>query len=301
MTKSRPSYRNILSDFVGDLRSLIFPSQNQAAIYFHLTRPTITRYENGTHTPPLGYLTCLVRLLAECQDQTISAAYQQKLLDEVNRAIDYHYEGDSFKSWDELCLVADEYLNERQSNNQVPEQKTTLIQPQPLSFVSDLAVTPAEPPPLPYFYIERETTQKALLEKIKDETVRALVLWGTGGTGKSTLAMWLAQTLTTDFPDGQIWIELPSNLTPADIIREVQAQMARRFGVRLSSTSLAERTGQLRTLFQDKQCLLILDDVWQTSGLKHVQILNQKVASYSPLATVKLLMCWRPLIKKLKV
>lgn len=280
MTRSLPQYRVDLAGFAGALRQYLGLSQRKVASLFHLSHSTIARYEGEGIDPPVGYLACMGRLVLEKQQRTTTQsaeAVQSQLLQEINKALAHNYPDEpSLHSWAELDQVATEYLAERQATTQTTNQEPDPLETQPLPSLLDLAVTPAEPPPSPHFYIERKTLQEKLLEKIKTERVQALVIWGQGGSGKSTLAVWLARTLAADFPDGQIWIELPSDLPSTDTIREAQTQMARRFGVRLNSTSLAERAGQLRTLFQDKQCLLILDDVWHTSDLKYVQVLNQK-------------------------
>jgi hypothetical protein len=125
MAKPPPHYLNDLPGFVGDLRSLLFSSQRKAAAYFRVSRPTITRYENGTHLPPPGYVACLARLLAKRQEETIALTYQETLLKEVNRAIHNNYEDTLFRDWDELCEVAEEYLAQRQ-NSDVPDERNVV-------------------------------------------------------------------------------------------------------------------------------------------------------------------------------
>src|SRR5688572_22770562 len=117
---SPPKYQEDLPKFISQLRSRLFKSQEKAATYFGVTRPTITRYETGYNKPPLGYLACLAQLLADRQEEAEVATYRKALLSEVNRAIRQEYEYEApFEDWRELCQVADEYLAKKQSHNDV--------------------------------------------------------------------------------------------------------------------------------------------------------------------------------------
>ena len=277
MAEVPPQYRNDLPGFVADLRSLLFPTHRKAAEYFNLTRPTITRYENGTHRPPLGYLTTLARLVVARPGETVDATYRENLLQEVNKAVRKSYNDIPLQDWDDLCAIADDYIAKRQKSDALAILDVSQTQKQGIPSWTDLDVFPAEAPLPPDFYIERQAIQDDILNKIKQEGTQTLVLWGPGGVGKSTLAAWLANTdsLATDFPDGKIWIEIPENFEPNKAIAEAQIQLARRYRVGLDGTSLAERAGQLRTLLADKQCLLVLDNVWVTTDLDHLQVVNK--------------------------
>ncbi|MFN8458780.1 MAG: NB-ARC domain-containing protein [Anaerolineae bacterium] len=125
---------------------------------------------------------------------------------------------------------------------------------------------PHQVPPLPPFYIHRTELEQALLEKFSLEQTHTLVLLGIGGAGKSTLAAWLAQSMAIDFPDGIIWIEQQGCLD----FGRAQVWIARSFGTVLDEGSLAEQAAQLRSLLHGKRCLLILDDVWASSDLRHL-------------------------------
>lgn len=128
MAKPPPQYLNDLPGFVGDLRSLVFPSQAQAARYFHVSRPTITRYENGTHPPPLGYIACLARLVAEQRAETSASTYRETLLQEVNRAIRANYDELPFQDWDEVGAIAAEHLTKQQNRSAFADSTSHLIQ-----------------------------------------------------------------------------------------------------------------------------------------------------------------------------
>jgi hypothetical protein len=78
--------------------------------------------------------------------------------------------------------------------------------------------------------------------------------------------------LASRFPDGVIWVE---NSASNNVI-EAQNWIARSFGVTLNDYSLAERAASLRTLLHDRECLLILDDVWADPELVYLQVVNDQ-------------------------
>jgi hypothetical protein len=126
MSNSPPRYLNDLPGFAGDLRSRLFRFQIEAANYFHVSRPTITRYENNAYLPPLGYITALTRLLVERQEEPVAATYRQQLLEDINRMIRVHYPQElPFREWPELVAVADAYLAEQQAKGQAREAAQT--------------------------------------------------------------------------------------------------------------------------------------------------------------------------------
>ncbi|MCB9105464.1 MAG: hypothetical protein H6633_14680 [Anaerolineales bacterium] len=260
-----PTYNDDLAGFAGILRTTVFTSQRQAADYFHLNRSTVVRYENEDLKPSLGYLACLVRLVAEKRDR--SETDRRHLLTQLNRAIQYHYQDVPFQTWPELAAVADAYLTER--SQQVGVAHRSQVNQSPPSIAP---TPPAETPALPVFYIERPVEQSQLRRQIREAHVPALVLWGAGGAGKSVLMAWLAANLADQFPDGQIWVELPEEVSPQAAVSEAQLHIAHSLGVVLPGGSLAERAGQLRTLLAGKRCLLMIDNVSFTSDLAYLQV-----------------------------
>ena len=120
--RALPKYANDLSGFVGDLRSMVFPSQEKAAAHFHIHRSTVTRYESGKHAPPAGYLAALTSLIInhlETMDAQDADVRRQIILQEVNKAMRYSLRDIPFKNWEELRAVADAYLAEQQKNEQI--------------------------------------------------------------------------------------------------------------------------------------------------------------------------------------
>ncbi len=141
---------------------------------------------------------------------------------------------------------------------------------QPLSPIYP-AAAPRELPPLPDIFVRRQSEERAITDKLLHERTRTLILWGPGGMGKSTLAIWVTQSLVDRFPDGIIWVEHQ----PDREVSDMQGEIARSFGVVLKGCSPAERAGELRTLLYDRQCLLVLDGVWATSDLVHLRVVNE--------------------------
>jgi predicted ATPase/DNA-binding XRE family transcriptional regulator len=102
--------------------------------------------------------------------------------------------------------------------------------------------------------IGRETEIAAVTALLKNPAVRLLTLTGPGGTGKTRLALAVAEHLTADFPYSVAFVPLAPLGDPAF----VTSAIAQRLGVReAAGQSLLDR---LKTYLADKQMLLILDN-----------------------------------------
>jgi hypothetical protein len=253
MMNSPPHYLDDLSGFVGDLRSLLFRFQAEAALYFHVSRTTITRYENYTHLPPLGYVAALARLLVERQEGATAVSYRKHLLEQINRAIRAHYPHEPpFQQWEELSAVAETYLDEQKAKTQakntnsldlqlppakvsVPGQLTLNIQLEPATKVdseslSEVAASTQSQPetlirklPIPTYsrlfgveaYLER------LLHYLQAQDQYAIIsLQGIGGIGKTSLANYGVRCFVQQTPalHDLIWISAKQEyLTEAGI------------------------------------------------------------------------------------
>lgn len=138
-----PQYDHDLSGFVGDLRSVVFPTQEKAARYFGVNRSTITRYESGKHTPPVEYLACLAQLWLEHwgRDETARPELQKALLKQINRAAQDLREP-PFADWAEVTDIATGYVAGQRRNQ--PPSGSVAAQPAPA------AESPSPPPDLPF-------------------------------------------------------------------------------------------------------------------------------------------------------
>lgn len=106
--------------------------------------------------------------------------------------------------------------------------------------------------PLPLTPLVGRFREAAEVKRLLRE-VRLLTLTGTGGTGKTRLALHVAGKLQATYPDGTWWIEL-SGLTDAALI---PAAVAHILGVRgRSGQSLTEAIGDYA---ESRRLLLILD------------------------------------------
>lgn len=266
------------ASFVGDWRSWVFPSQVKAAKHFGMSPGTISRYESGKLTPPLGYLACLAQLIAERlekQNPSVAAQDQQVLLQELNRVIhSWYQETNPFKTWEDLGHTADDY---RASRSTFSQPDTSVSQPTkiPPTLSSSTLVThtpsqDASPfmtpllPPQGIFGREVDLAQiMTLLHPAQTPNVDgyAVALRGMGGVGKTTLAMAVGRSanIAELFPDGVLW----TALGPKPVLRPLLNQWGRALGVDLQALpDEAACQERLRTLLFHRRALLIVDDIW---------------------------------------
>jgi predicted ATPase/DNA-binding XRE family transcriptional regulator len=102
--------------------------------------------------------------------------------------------------------------------------------------------------------IGRETELAALRIKLHDDAVRLLTLTGSGGTGKTRLAIAVAVGMADAYPDGVVFVDL-SPLTDPNL---VMPTIAAEFGVRESTNHPLRET--LSRFLASKQVLLVLDN-----------------------------------------
>jgi predicted ATPase/uncharacterized protein HemY/DNA-binding XRE family transcriptional regulator len=106
-------------------------------------------------------------------------------------------------------------------------------------------------------FIGRELERDTLRQRILLPAVRLLTLTGTGGTGKTRLALEVARDVVEAFPDGMCFVSLASITDPALIA----AAIAQRLGVgAIAGQSLR---GALKTALREQRLLLILDNFEQ--------------------------------------
>jgi len=99
-----------------------------------------------------------------------------------------------------------------------------------------------------------------LLGREPDRSARIIVISGPAGSGKTALAVRVAQDATGHYSDGQLWAQLRSTAgAPADSA-EVAAEFLRAFGVPRIPKMKSERLTAYRTLLADRRVLVVLDD-----------------------------------------
>ncbi len=89
---------------------------------------------------------------------------------------------------------------------------------------------------------------------------------GMGGIGKTTLALHLAHALRGQFPDGVLWANVVDEQP-----EEIATQWAAAYSYDLSQQySGEERVAVLKQVLESKKALLVLDDVWAGSKIRHL-------------------------------
>jgi tetratricopeptide (TPR) repeat protein len=91
---------------------------------------------------------------------------------------------------------------------------------------------------------------------------RVWVITGTGGVGKTALAVHTAHRLAPEFPDGQLYLNLSGATTPLEPAGAL-ARFLRDLGVGATEipADLDERAARYRSLVAGRRLLIVLDDV----------------------------------------
>jgi len=91
--------------------------------------------------------------------------------------------------------------------------------------------------------------------------VRVVLVVGSGGLGKTALAVHAAHRVAGQFPDGQLYASLLGATNPADPA-DILARFLRDLGMDPARIPLGEeeRAAQLRTMLAGKRVLIVLDD-----------------------------------------
>ncbi|MEE6261795.1 AfsR/SARP family transcriptional regulator [Plantactinospora sonchi] len=125
---------------------------------------------------------------------------------------------------------------------------------------------PAQLPPAPADFTGRGEEVRRLVNTLSSAsaigTAQVHIIVGTGGVGKSTLALRIGHEVADRYPDGQLYAELRGmGDAPADPY-EVLGRFLRALGMTLTAvpTTLDERTERFRTLTAGQRILVVLDD-----------------------------------------
>jgi transcriptional regulator with XRE-family HTH domain len=131
------------------------------------------------------------------------------------------------------------------------------------------AAVPSLLPPAVADFTGREHEVASVLELLAPDspqahtaTVVISAVAGKPGIGKTTLAVHVAHRLRTQFPDGQLYVNLRGTLAQPLAVGEVLARFLRALGVEGTSIpdELEERAERYRTLLADRRMLVVLDN-----------------------------------------
>jgi len=120
-----------------------------------------------------------------------------------------------------------------------------------------LDVRPNNLPAQSTLFIGREHDIRAIKERLANPQLRLLTLSGTGGTGKTRLALQVAADMVDDFEQGVFFIPLATLSDPGLVLQTI----AQAFGVREAAGRPLQEL--LRTHLRDQQILLVLDNFEQ--------------------------------------
>jgi tetratricopeptide (TPR) repeat protein len=115
----------------------------------------------------------------------------------------------------------------------------------------------APPPVAPFVGRERELADLARAIAFG----RAVLLAGPPGVGKTALAIQAAHKLRERFPEGVVWVRLDVTPDPTAVLTGIAAA----YGV--TPDPRADLAGQVSTMLQSKQALLVLDGAEQAGDL----------------------------------
>ncbi|MEZ4512084.1 MAG: BTAD domain-containing putative transcriptional regulator [Chloroflexota bacterium] len=151
--------------------------------------------------------------------------------------------------WDELGIEPDTETTHLHETIQSVPLSPSFIIPNSSFLIPNNLPSPTDP------FIGREAEQTQLLQRLVDPACRLLTVVGTGGIGKTRLAVEVGRQVQMSFPDG-VWF------MPLDAARGEAEQIKIGVGEALGLGQGGKQlTGeQVLAILRDKQLLLILDN-----------------------------------------
>jgi predicted ATPase/transcriptional regulator with XRE-family HTH domain len=117
----------------------------------------------------------------------------------------------------------------------------------------------SSPPRPPTRLIGREREVAAITYALRSGQARLVTLTGTGGVGKTRLALAVAEAIAADFPGGVVWVELTQIIGPAqEAIPLVAGAIARALETREPAPQAA--AASLAAAIGARKLLLVLDN-----------------------------------------
>ena len=125
-------------------------------------------------------------------------------------------------------------------------------------------------PAAPASLIGREALVQLLLDQMRQPAVRLLTLFGTGGVGKTRLALKAAHALQRDFAGGVVFVSLAAihdvALVPLTIVQALGLSEPVMRGAP-GGQGLSSSEDVLKGFLREKSLLLVLDNVEQIPGI----------------------------------
>ncbi|WP_371619446.1 BTAD domain-containing putative transcriptional regulator [Streptomyces sp. NBC_00454] len=139
----------------------------------------------------------------------------------------------------------------------------------PAVLVSAALPKPAQLPPAVRGFVGRDQDLAALVEGVGAEEPVWLVS-GSGGVGKSALAVHAAHRLARAYPDGQLYVDLRGTLGPPVAPGEAIGGFLRALGTPDADVpeGLDARTARLRSALGGRRMLLVLDDALDETQIR---------------------------------
>lgn len=195
--------------------------------------------------------------------QLMLALYRSGLQAEALKA--YHAVGDVLRQ--ELGVDPSEELR-KLHHDILTGNRTLLMPPPPNGAAQRPPVVPPRQLPPDIAHFTGRLAQLATLEKLLPvsggQAPRPIILDGTAGVGKTTLALHWAHLARDHFPDGQLYLDLRGFGPDAPVEPTAAAELLlRALGVVAEQlpTELDARSALLRTLMARRRMLILLDNV----------------------------------------
>jgi len=132
-------------------------------------------------------------------------------------------------------------------------------------------------------FIDREDARKTVKDMLKDKETRLITITGTGGMGKTRLALHIAAESIDEFPDGVWFVELAEVKDKENVVPEICLALG------LMPTPGLEPQKQLGYYLQNKKTLIILDNFEQvTAAASYIQEIFAKAQFAKAIVTTRI-------------